>query len=257
MSFSLSRWSRFESIKKVSKRALATILVPQCACCRQAHQSPERLCAACLSSLRANVCPGSMRLSNDPVVSRSNFGRYRIANTQKIAGVTHLQSAFFYRDVVPDLLIRWKYDGMVELTDLLASWVTDYCQLSHSYDLVTIIPCHWRRRFNRGFDHVWLLANTLAKTGLIEPPIRTLKHSKPLPFLHLQAASDRHIDPNHFRTVHPVKRKRVLVIDDVVTSGATLKAAAAALQQAGAVEVNALTVATAREPLLPASRTWI
>ena len=170
------------------------------------------------------------------------------------AGIRQLQSIFFYRDVVPDLLIRWKYDGMIELTNLIASWVANHCQISDSYDLATIVPCHWRRRLIRGFDHMWLLANALAKTGLIEAPTKTLTHSKPLPFLHLQAASDRHIDPDHFRTVCSVKGKRILIIDDVVTSGATLGAAAAALNCNGAVEVNALTVATAREVLLPASR---
>ena len=104
---------------------------------------------------------------------------------------------------------------------------------------------------------MWLLANALAKTGLIEAPTKTLKHSRPLPFLHLQAASDRHIDPDHFRTVRFVKRKRILIIDDVITSGATLRAAAAALKREGAVEVSALTIATARGLLLPASRTRV
>ena len=103
---------------------------------------------------------------------------------------------------------------------------------------------------------MWLLANALAKTGLIEPPTKTLKHSKPLPFLHLRAASDRHIDPSHFRTVCSVKGKRILIIDDVITSGTTFRAAAAALRHDGA-EVSALTVATARELLLPTSRTRV
>ena len=104
---------------------------------------------------------------------------------------------------------------------------------------------------------MWLLANALAKTGLIEPPIKTLKYSKPLPFLHLRAASDRHMDPNHFHTVCSVRGKRILIIDDVITSGTTLRAAAAALERDGTVEVSALTVATARELLLPASRTRV
>ena len=168
-----------------------------------------------------------------------------------------LQSIFFYRDVVPDLVIRWKYDGMVELTNLIASWVASHCQISASYDLATIVRCHWRRRLTLGFDHMWLLANALAKTGLIEPPTKTLKHSKPLPFLHLQEAADRHIDPDHFHTVFSVKGKRILIIDDVITSGTTLRAAAAALKRDGAVEVSALTVATARELLLPTSRTRV
>ena len=104
---------------------------------------------------------------------------------------------------------------------------------------------------------MWLLANALAKTGLIEPPTKTLKHSKPIPFLHLQAASNRHIDPDHFRTVCSVKGNLILIIDDVITSGTTLKAAAAALRRDGAAEVIAVTVATAWELLLPTSRTRV
>ena len=250
--------ARQRSIEKIFRRALATILVPQCACCRQAHHLPSRLCAVCLDSLRSTLCPRSIRLPNDRVCNNAKK-EYSMAikRAQHVAGISQLQSIFFYRDVVPDLLIRWKYDGMVELTNLIASWVANHCQISSSYDLVTIIPCHWRRRLTRGFDHMWLLANALAKTGLIDAPIKTLKHSKPLPFLHLQEASDRHIDPDHFHTTCSVKGKRILIIDDVITSGTTLRAAAAALKRNGAAEVSALTVATARELLLPTSRTRV
>jgi ComF family protein len=250
--------SGLRSIEKISKRALATILVPQCACCRQAHHLPSRLCAVCLASLRSTLCPRSMRFPRDFAGDHAKI-RDRIGMTEfhNAAGIRQLQSIFFYRDVVPDLLIRWKYDGMVELTNLIASWVANHCQISASYDLATIVPCHWRRRLTRGFDHMWLLANALAKIGLIEPPTKTLKHSKPLPFLHLQEATDRHIDPDHFHAVCSVKGKRILIIDDVITSGTTLRAAAGALKRDGAAEVSALTVATARELLLPTSRTRV
>jgi len=209
----------------------------------------------CLASLSTTLCPRSIRLTKALEGSHAkNEDPIAITGAHNVAGISHAQSIFFYRGVVPDLLIRWKYDGMVELTNLIASWVANHCQISASYDLATIVPCHWRRRLTRGFDHIWLLANALAKTGLIEPPIKTLKHTKPLPFLHLQAASHRHIDPGHFRTVRSVKGKRILLIDDVITSGATLRAAAAALKRDGASEVSALTVATAKERLLLAPR---
>ena len=250
--------SGLRSIEKISRRGLAITLIPQCASCRQAHHLPSRLCTACLASLRLSLCPQSLRLPRDLPGNHPKIGDHiAISEPRNIVGVSHLQSIFFYRGVVPDLLIRWKYDGMVELTNLIASWVAHHCEISPSYDLATVIPCHWRRRLTRGFDHIWLLTNALAKTGLIEPPTKTLKHSKPLPFLHLQAASDRHIDPDHFRTVCSVKGKRILIIDDVITSGTTLRAAAEALKRKGAVDVSALTVATARELLLPASRTRI
>ena len=250
--------SGLRSIEKVSKRAMTSIFVPQYACCRQAHHLPSRLCIACLASLRSSLCPRSLRLPKDLPGNLAKIGdSIAISEPHNIVGISYLQSIFFYRGIVPDLLIRWKYDGIAELTSLIAWWVSNHCQISPSYDLATLIPCHWRRRLTRGFDHIWLLANALAKTGLIEPPIKTLKHSKPLPFLHLQAASDRRIDPDDFRTVHSVKGKRILIIDDVITSDANLRAAAAALKREGAVEVSALTVATARELLLPASRTRV
>ena len=253
-----SRVARLRSIEKISRYALATILIPQCACCRQAHQLHSRLRAGCLASLRAHLCPRSIRLPNDRACNYSQTkDSISITGTQHVAGISQLQSIFFYRDVVPDLLIHWKYGSMVELINLIASWVANHCQILASYDLVTIVPCHWRRRLTRGFDHMWLLANALAKTGLIEPPTKTLKHSKPLPFLHSRAASDRHIDPGHFRTVCSVKGKRILIIDNVITSGTTLRAAAAAVRHDGAAEVSALTVATARELLLPTSRTRV
>ena len=148
--------ARLRSIEKISRCALATILIPQCACCRQAHQSPSRLCAACLASLRSHHCPRSIRLPNDRACNYSQAkDSISITGAQYVAGISQLQSIFFYRDAVPDLLIRWKYDGMVELTNLIASWVANHCQIMASYDLVTIVPCHWRRRLTRGFDHIW------------------------------------------------------------------------------------------------------
>ena len=254
MSFNPTTWRRLDSISKASRRVLATLLVPQCACCRQAHQTPERLCAPCLASLQSNLCPPTLRLcSESHSLKRKEPGE----RDQTIAGINQLQSTFFYRDAVPDLLVRWKYEGMVELTDVIASLVAQHSQISRSYDLVTVIPCHWRRRLTRGFDHIWLLATALAERGLIEQPIKTLKHSKPLPFQHLREASDRHIDSDHFHTVHTVKGKRILLLDDVITSGTTIATAATALRRAGAAEVDALTVATARDSLLAAPRPWV
>ena len=145
---------------------MATILVPQCACCRQAHHLPSRLCNVCIRSLESTLCPRSLRFPSDlagnllPKTEESIL----ITSAQQVAGISHLQSISFYRNVVPDLLILWRYDGMVELTDRIAFWVAHNCQISPSYDLAAVIPCHWRRRLTSGFDHIWLLANALAKT---------------------------------------------------------------------------------------------
>ena len=147
--------SGLTSIEQFSKRALATILGPQCACCRRAHHLPSRLCAVCLASLRSTLSPRSIRLPTDQACNSSNTkGNITITGAHNVAGISQIQSIFFYSDVVPDPLIRWKYGGMAEQTNLIAWWVATHCQISPSYDLVTIVPCHWRRRLTRGFDHM-------------------------------------------------------------------------------------------------------
>ena len=100
---------------------------------------------------------------------------------------------------------------------------------------------------------MWLRANALAKTGLIQPPTTTLKRSKTITL----PAFVRHINPAHFLTGRSVTGRRILIIDYVITSGANLRAAAVALNYGGALEASPLTVTTAGEMLLPTSRAWV
>jgi len=71
-------------------------------------------------------------------------------------------------------------------------------------------------------------------TTIFIPQCACCRQAHHLPFLHLQAASDRHIDPDHFCPVCSIKGKVILIIDDLITSGAKLRAAAAALKSGGA-----------------------
>ena len=64
-----------------------------------------------------------------------------------------------------------------------------------------------------------------------------------------QDVRERRIDDDHFRTTWPLDGARVLIIDDVVTSGTTLSAAATALRAAGAIVVDAFTLANAQPGL--------
>ena len=159
-------------------------------------------------------------------------------------------SAFNYQGAIPDLTTRWKYQGLIELTNYIAELVAELAargKLSMpDHNLVTVIPSHWQRRLTRGFDPVWLLANALAKKDVIEKPLSTLKASKRMPYQHFKHLNERFIDPDHFQPTESVFGKKILLLGDVVTRGSTLNAAAAALRDAGAQSISGFTIALAK-----------
>ena len=239
---------------------LTTVLKPRCALCDQHHRLPDRLCSACKISIASAEREGfagvlSVRsigpYQRSGLVNRT-FSRCNEQQQQSknLGALDTVVSAFNYQGSVPDLITRWKYQGMIELTDYIAKLVAELTakgKLSMpDHDLVTVIPSHWQRRLTRGFDPVWLLANALAKKGLVDRPLSTLKASKRMPYQHLKRLDERHISSDHFQATESVFGKKTLLLDDVVTSGSTLNAAAAALRSAGAQSINGFTVAVAQ-----------
>ncbi len=235
-------------------QAITSLLVPRCALCDTVHSSPNRLCDSCIASLKRHhrQTPSSsdaiVTRDSPPHTSTNGVPRtpHRSSSTPFIPEVRHLGSAFNYQGKVPDLITHWKYKGMLELTPIIARWIgASLGGQIQNVDVVAPIPTHWRRRLTRGFDHTWLLTNALAREGVTAPPTPILQHRKELPYQHLKSRQDRHVDTAHFRVLRRLNKQRILLVDDVVTTGTTLSAAAAAVTLAGAATVDAITIATA------------
>lgn len=107
------------------------------------------------------------------------------------------------------------------------------------------VPLHWRRKLRRGFNQAEEIAKPVAK-ALRVPITRCVRRHKATAQQTGLDASARVRNLDHAFTVSKaVKRKHILVIDDVITTGATVEALAKALIQAGAAQVSALAVARA------------
>ena len=150
-----------------------------------------------------------------------------------------------YEGPLRKLIHIFKYGKLESLAQPLSRFLLQSLPLDHRFDLVIAMPMHWRKRWERGFNQAELLAQPVAKRYGVKlaTSLRRCRYTKSQ--AGLSEAKRRENLRNSFRVVRPgeVKGKRVLVIDDVFTTGATLRAAAEALKSAGASYVCALTLA--------------
>ena len=111
-------------------------------------------------------------------------------------------------------------------------------------DLITEVPLHWTRRIRRGYDQGKLIARAVANRSGV-PRLSTLRRVRATPPQSRLSRKERQKNlAGAFRCSSArVRGKSLLLVDDVVTTGATLDAAAAALKSAGAARVTALLAA--------------
>ncbi len=158
-------------------------------------------------------------------------------------GVDACLALLSYEGAGRELVARLKYRNhraaLPGLARAMASLVTD----PERVEVVTWAPTTPERRRQRGFDQAELLARATARH--LRRPCRRLLVRLPGPAQTGRPLAERRGSP-HFRARLQVPGSSVLVVDDVITSGATVAAAALALRRAGASSVTAL--AAARTP---------
>lgn len=205
---------------------------PFCGRC-QAEASPvgEAVCVRCGQAMTERcLCPDCRRTPAGPL--------------RGIRGVV------FYGHPVSLTIHAFKYRGRQDLARPLAGYLIAYLQ-SHSvaFDGLVPVPLHPERQAMRGFNQSELLARAAGSALGLPVYERVIARTRATPpQVHLNRQQRLTNVQDAFAATVPgaLKGGRFLLIDDVCTTGATLQAAAQALQEAGADEIWALTVARAR-----------
>lgn len=160
-----------------------------------------------------------------------------------MTGYDGASSYGFYEGPLRKLIHLYKYHGMDKLAAPLSDFLVAALPRSRRVDWIVPVPMHWWRKWTRGYNQAELLARELSRrTGI--PMVAAMRRRRGTP---PQAGlSDKERRQNlrgAFTVTESPRNRHVLLIDNVLTTGATASACGAALKQAGASAVQVLTVA--------------
>ncbi|MDP3736708.1 MAG: ComF family protein [Hyphomonadaceae bacterium] len=164
------------------------------------------------------------------------------------------RAALVYGDVSRDLVLGLKYQGRRDSLALLGGWMTNAgAGLLADADLIVPVPLHYLRLVRRGFNQSVWLAAAISRSSGVDLSVDALKRIKSTPIQGgLSADGRRRNVQGAFRVRKGrearIRDKKILLIDDVLTTGATAEACSRALKRAGASCVDVLTLARVAAP---------
>lgn len=223
---------RLISFSKAADRVLNLIYPPKCVFCAgllSPEAIPEGICPDCGASLP--------RTDGKTVLQPGEC-------------FTFCLSPLFYQSRVAESIRRYKFSGRAYYRRVYGGILRDCLSryLAEPPDLVTWAPLSTLRYWRRGYDQAQLLAEEAAAL-YGQKPVRLLRKRRNIRPQSSLSGEERwtNVKGAYRMAGHGEEAgKRVLLVDDVITTGATLSACAAVLLEAGAAEVVCLTLARSR-----------
>ncbi|MEM9476617.1 MAG: ComF family protein [Pseudomonadota bacterium] len=229
-------------------KVLDLIYPPQCVSCRTLVDHGAPLCGACWAEtpfIRGLVCDGcGVPLLGEDVGGRALCDDCLAAPRPWLRG----RAALEYRENGRRLVLALKHGDRQDLVRPAARWMAGAGRdLVHAQTLVVPVPLHWLRLVQRRFNQSAALAQAVARElGLAACPDALVRRRATPAQSGDKAARMQNLEgalQPHPRRGATLATRDVLLVDDVMTSGATLAAAAEACSRAGAAQISVLTLA--------------
>jgi ComF family protein len=245
------------ALRAAAGLAVDVALPPLCAACRD-PVGGEGLCAGCWSKLSFIAPPYCERLGI-PFPYDPGPGVISMEAIADPPTYERARAAVRFDDVARALVHALKYGDRLDLAPMMGRWMEMAGRgLTAEADALVPVPLHWRRQWARRFNQSALLAEVVSKTSDVPVAYAALKRVKATPQQVGLSQSERAANvQGAFRVPEDGKAavagRRLILVDDVLTSGATVDACAKALRRAGAAHVDVLVfarvVAAVRPPI--------
>lgn len=243
-----------EAAHSTASFLVSAALPPLCPVCREPLAASGGLCAGCWAKLTLISRPYCERLGR-PFSYDAGPGLLSAAAIADPPAFARARAVAHYDEVAGTLVRALKYADRSDLAPALGRWMAQAgAELRHGADALIPVPLHWRRSWARRFNQSALLAQSVGrhwKLPVQYDMLRRVRATAQQVGLSRTARADN--VQGAFRVPEAsraaLKGLRLVLVDDVLTSGATADACARALLRGGAAQVDVLVFARVVNPV--------
>ena len=239
--------------RTILQSAADLVLPPVCVACRVPVDSHGLVCGRCFAGIDFISSPVCTRLGV-PLPYDTGEPYLSAAALAAPPAYDRARAVARYSGTMRDLIHSFKYRDRQDGLRLFARWLAQAGkEVLDDADLLVPVPLYRSRLWSRRFNQSALLARALEKYIHVQADCFALERTRrTLSQVGLSAAQRRRNVAGAFQVTlarrHAVRGKSVVLVDDVITTGATVEACARVLKRAGAARVDVLALARAVDP---------